>query len=302
MRKILSAIFAGILVLGIVPVSANQPSHDVEIVFSWPVSTRAIEEEWGILEELYVTLFRGDTEIVSATVVLEEDEFDSSMLSLTFRHTTTAYRTGNVVDFDGQGHMIDMMATHGQYSIDVRLPDGLIFSDQGMHPPYLDFYAIMYNGEWAGGFSGKPGIIVFELPAATVVPTERAMPASTGIGVLIDGIAIEMDVEPIIIDGRTFAPVRAIVEALGAEARWSDEERAVHIVLPGSNRMFDIRLVIDDVYIVVASDSGPAEWIRNDVAPIIHYDRTMLPVRAIAEIMGFEVEWDGENQNVIITT
>ena len=39
----------------------------------------------------------------------------------------------------------------------------------------------------------------------------------------------------------------------------------------------------------------------NDVAPKIVNDRTMLPVRFVAENLGAKVEWDGEKQLVIIT-
>ncbi len=39
----------------------------------------------------------------------------------------------------------------------------------------------------------------------------------------------------------------------------------------------------------------------NDVAPKIVNDRTMLPVRFVAENLGAKVEWDGEKQLVTIT-
>ncbi|MBR4720589.1 MAG: InlB B-repeat-containing protein, partial [Clostridia bacterium] len=40
----------------------------------------------------------------------------------------------------------------------------------------------------------------------------------------------------------------------------------------------------------------------NDVAPIIRNDRTMLPIRFIAEALGAEVGWDGETRTVTITS
>ena len=44
------------------------------------------------------------------------------------------------------------------------------------------------------------------------------------------------------------------------------------------------------------------EDVENDVAPIIRNDRTMLPIRFIAEALGAEVGWDGETRTVTITT
>ena len=43
------------------------------------------------------------------------------------------------------------------------------------------------------------------------------------------------------------------------------------------------------------------EEVINDVAPVIRNDRTMLPIRFIAEALGAVVDWDGENRVVTIT-
>ena len=39
-----------------------------------------------------------------------------------------------------------------------------------------------------------------------------------------------------------------------------------------------------------------------DTAPYIHNDRTMVPVRAIAEALEAEVDWVDETSTVVITT
>ncbi len=57
-----------------------------------------------------------------------------------------------------------------------------------------------------------------------------------------------------------------------------------------------ITMVIDSVYINVFG-----KIIKNDVAPIIVGDRTMLPIRVVAEALGAEVDWDAELQKVTIT-
>ncbi len=48
----------------------------------------------------------------------------------------------------------------------------------------------------------------------------------------------------------------------------------------------EIRVMLDD------------EYIKFDVAPEIIDGRTMVPLRAIFEAMGAEVEWDGDTQTV----
>lgn len=37
----------------------------------------------------------------------------------------------------------------------------------------------------------------------------------------------------------------------------------------------------------------------SDVVPVIHYERTFLPLRALMEMMGFAVSWDGQTQTAI---
>ncbi len=57
-----------------------------------------------------------------------------------------------------------------------------------------------------------------------------------------------------------------------------------------------ITMVIDSVYINVFG-----KIIKNDVAPVIVGDRTMLPIRVVAEALGADVDWDAELQKVTIT-
>ena len=55
-----------------------------------------------------------------------------------------------------------------------------------------------------------------------------------------------------------------------------------------ANRERNIKVWINDFYIM------------SDVHPFIESDRTFVPIRFIAEELGYTVGWDGENQEVII--
>ena len=134
-----------------------------------------------------------------------------------------------------------------------------------------------------------------QIPAPTPTP---APTATDGIGVLIDGVPLEMDVTPIIRNDRTLVPVRAIVEALGADIGWNNDTREVTI----SQGSQSIIMTIDSTTVTFVHADGREENAELDVAPIIVDDRTMLPIRFLAEAFGFEVDWDNENQNVIIAT
>ena len=105
--------------------------------------------------------------------------------------------------------------------------------------------------------------------------------------------------KPVIIPkwGRTVVPIRAIVEALHGTIGWDPVERKVTIVLNGNK----VELWIDNP---MAKVNGTAKWIdanNHDVKPIIINDRTMLPIRFIAESLGAKVDWDASTKTITIT-
>ncbi|MCH5213106.1 MAG: NAD(P)H-dependent oxidoreductase [Oscillospiraceae bacterium] len=101
-----------------------------------------------------------------------------------------------------------------------------------------------------------------------------------------------MGTTPVIINERTLLPVRAVVEEMGGTVDWNGDTREVTL----SYNEDTIRLTIDSQ---AAYLNEKAETL--DTAPTIINDRTMLPIRFIAEGFGFDVDWNGDTQTVIIT-
>jgi len=109
--------------------------------------------------------------------------------------------------------------------------------------------------------------------------------------IFINGKKIKSDVLPKIIDGRTLVPARAIFEAMGAEVDWEEETKTVLINM--NNTIISVR--IGDKTISV---NGKVKEI--DVPAQIVNERTLVPLRAISESSGFDVDWDARNKAVII--
>ncbi len=112
----------------------------------------------------------------------------------------------------------------------------------------------------------------------------------------VNGEEISIDEEgtvPVIVNERTLVPIRAIIEHMGGKVNWSDETRTVKLDYDKDR----IELVIDNT---TAFYNG--EDYVLDTAPTIINERTMLPIRFIAESFGFEVAWDGGSQTVTITS
>lgn len=125
------------------------------------------------------------------------------------------------------------------------------------------------------------------------------------ITVLLDGEPIKFDdVAPVIVGDRTLVPFRAIFEALGYKVDWDEEPQTVNAynldMALGGRYMF---MTIGNP--IVSHGYGYMSAIAEyelDVPPQIIGERTMVPVRAVAELSNYDVQWDEKTYTVIITT
>jgi len=101
---------------------------------------------------------------------------------------------------------------------------------------------------------------------------------------------------PIIKNDRTLVPIRAIVEALGGKVDWEATERKVTIVLNSTT----IELWIGKSTAKVNGIDNPIDTTNPKVVPEIINNRTMLPLRFIAENLGCDVQWDGMTKTITI--
>ncbi len=140
-------------------------------------------------------------------------------------------------------------------------------------------------------FGGEPEASI--VPEAPTTPDAPAAPAEDEIKVFVDGVQVVFDQPPVIIDGRTLVPVRAIFNALGAEVEWIAETRTVVSKKDGSV----VEMTIGENVFYV---DGVAKVL--DVPAQIINDRTLVPVRAISEAYFCDVEWSGAARTVYILT
>ena len=122
------------------------------------------------------------------------------------------------------------------------------------------------------------------------------------------------DQAPVILgEGTTLVPARGVFEAMGAKVEWKEDTRTVDVTSSDNKTL--IRLTIDDSTMKVFDVSGvfgalmsgqdfvaPENDVTLDVAPQIISDRTMIPLRAISEALDADVQWNGEDYTINITT
>lgn len=124
------------------------------------------------------------------------------------------------------------------------------------------------------------------------------------ISVELDGNPIEFDVKPEIIDGRTMVPLRKIFEEIGASVKWDNDTQTVS----ARKNKKTITLSIDSADLQI--DKGDTdeegnpiyETVTLEVPAQIVSGRTLVPARAISESFGLNVDWDEDNQKVIISS
>lgn len=111
--------------------------------------------------------------------------------------------------------------------------------------------------------------------------------------VTLDGDKLQFEQQPIVQNGRVLVPMRTIFEAMGATVAWDAPTKTVVGIKDSTN----IKMKI-----------GNKELIKNgqtmllDVPPQIVNNRTLVPIRAVAESFDANVSWDANRKTVIINT
>lgn len=109
--------------------------------------------------------------------------------------------------------------------------------------------------------------------------------------IFVNGYFVDSDADPVIENGRTLVPVRIISEKLGYKVDWDEGTKTVIISNDSKNIKFTIgRNTYTDNYIEIPSDVG-VKIINN---------RTMVPIRVIAEAFTQNIIWDNTNRVVVI--
>jgi len=129
---------------------------------------------------------------------------------------------------------------------------------------------------------------LYELPST--------VQAAADIQVVYEDRLIRFDAQPEAVNGRTMVPVRFIAEALGYQVEYAAGEQ--RITLAGDDRTIEFRL--GQAEITLRTADGEVVRRNIDAAPYAKSDRTYVPVRFFAEIIGLDVAWIQDQKLVIL--
>jgi len=120
---------------------------------------------------------------------------------------------------------------------------------------------------------------------------EGEVPVNEEIRVFINHELLLSDVATLVKSNRTLLPLRAILEALGVDVQWYGPTQTITATKGDKIMKLQIGSYEADL-------NGVIETL--DVSPMIIYNRTMIPVRYLAESFNFDVDWDGIERIVTI--
>ena len=105
------------------------------------------------------------------------------------------------------------------------------------------------------------------------------------------------DVAPLIRNNRTMLPSRFVAESLGAVVSWNEEKELVTI--KGKDKDGGDVTILITIGAEYATVNGKA--VKLDSPAFLENDRTYTPIRFISERLGASVEWNENDNSVIIT-
>ena len=213
--------------------------------------------------------------------------------------TITAPKDGATVDTDTvkvEGTVTDNVGVTSLYIGSQKIdfaPDGSFAADVQLSEGENTIKVFAFDA--AGNKAEKDITVTYKKPAPvkkTVVTVQIGSDVMT-----VNGEVRQLDVAPVIHEGHTYLPLRAIAEALGAKVDWIASTKGITITL-GKHT---VGLQIGNSSAVV--DGNVISIFPPYLQPYGDgtYAATMVPLRVIAEGLGATVTWDPATRTVTIT-
>lgn len=142
-----------------------------------------------------------------------------------------------------------------------------------------------------GGVKLK-GFVDKGLPAP-IVKAPETHPLNDRINVKVDDLYVHFYYKPVIDNGRTLMPFREVFELFDMKVSWDDVNKKATAEKDG----IKIEITLGESKAFVNGEEK-----QLDVPAKIINESTYIPVRFIAESLGYQVNWKDEPQTVIINT
>lgn len=127
-----------------------------------------------------------------------------------------------------------------------------------------------------------------ELPEMHRAKVEMAVGRDT---ITVDGEERKLDFAPFISGEHTLIPIRFFVDALGGDVFWDQEAKRASVIRDGHL----VEMWVADGLVTV-----DGRTVESPVPPQIRKNRVLLPLRFIAETLGWTVGWNGGTKSITL--
>ncbi|MGE5390040.1 MAG: copper amine oxidase N-terminal domain-containing protein [Deltaproteobacteria bacterium] len=135
-------------------------------------------------------------------------------------------------------------------------------------------------------FKSRKSIILI-----TIIMLLFAAPASAATKVMLDGKQLSFDVDPVVYNGTTLVPLRAIFEAMGATVKWEPATQRAIATKGDTGVVLKIGSMDATINGLTQTLQVPAKNINGS---------TMAPLRFVGEAFGAKVRWDAKTSTANI--
>lgn len=118
------------------------------------------------------------------------------------------------------------------------------------------------------------------------------------IRILLNGAELTGDVPAFLLEERTLFPLRLVSEALGAAVEWREEERQAVVTMGDTQLVFTLG---SPTALVNGEERALPDGVGPCLAAAMGGERTMVPLRFLAESLDFRVEWEEATGTVCLT-
>lgn len=136
---------------------------------------------------------------------------------------------------------------------------------------------------------------LFAFVGALMLSVGMTANAATDIKIKIDGEVLECDPSAEVVNDRVLVPMRVIFEKLGAYVYWDSEKR----LISAEKDDFFMFMQVENpkMFLNVGKEKKEVDL---PAAPIIVEERALVPIRAVSESFGIQVNWNDKLREVEI--
>jgi len=157
---------------------------------------------------------------------------------------------------------------------------------------------LIVSVDGAGNYGSQTYRITYTPVIPSPVSARQSMILTIGSKTMVvDGTEVALDAPAALVEDRTLVPLRALVEHLGGTISWNAKTRQVTVKARGTA----IILTVGKSTALVNGKSLAIDPKNGRVVPLISSDRTMLPLRFVAENLGLQVGWNAKAKTVTLT-